>query len=125
MAVLTRAPEEDTRHFLERLFAAEHTPLPDDADFRDVFQGRLIASLNSPLAVVGGEALPAGAIVAYPLADIAAGRPAAPELVMAPSKSQAIEEVQASDNVLWIKALDDVSGKLFALARQANGTWAR
>ena len=30
-------------------------------------------------------------------------------------KTQAIEEVSATDNVLWIKALDDVSGKLFAL----------
>ena len=99
------------------------TPLPDDADFRDVFRGKLIASLNSPLAVAGGETLPAGAIVAYPLADIAAGRPAAPELVMAPSKSQAIEEVAASDNFLWVKALDDVSGKLFALAPGDDDAW--
>ncbi len=37
------------------------------------------------------------------------------ELVMAPTAKQAIEEVSASDNVLWVKALDDVSGKLFAL----------
>jgi prolyl oligopeptidase len=44
---------------------------------------------------------------------------------MAPSASQSIEQVASSDHVLWIKALDDVSGKLFALARQANGTWAR
>ena len=39
-------------------------------------------------------------------------------------KSQAIEEVAASDNVLWVKALDDVSGKLFALRRQADGSWS-
>jgi prolyl oligopeptidase len=43
-------------------------------------------------------------------------------LVMAPSKSQAIEQVSASDNVLWIKALDDVSGKLFALTRGATAS---
>ncbi|PWG01451.1 prolyl oligopeptidase family serine peptidase [Sphingosinicella humi] len=100
------------------------TPLPEDADFRDVFDGRLIASLNSPLTA-GSETLPAGAIVAYSLADIAAGRPAAPELVMAPSESQAIEEVAASDNVLWVKALDDVSGKLFALTLGEDGSWNR
>jgi prolyl oligopeptidase len=94
-------------------------PMPDTADFNDVFQGRLIATLNHPL----GE-LPAGAIVAYSLADIAAGRPAPPELVMAPSASQAIEEVAATDHVLWVKALDDVSGKLFALTRGQDGRWA-
>jgi prolyl oligopeptidase len=44
---------------------------------------------------------------------------------MAPSKSQAIEQVSASDTILWVKALDDVSGKLFALRRAADGTWTQ
>ena len=42
---------------------------------------------------------------------------------MAPTKSQAIEEDAASDSVLWVKALDDVSGKLFALTRGSDGRW--
>jgi prolyl oligopeptidase len=95
------------------------TPLPETADYQDVIGGRLIAKLNAPLGT-----LPAGSVVSYSLRSIAAGQAAAPELVMAPSKSQAIEEVSASDNVLWIKALDDVSGKLFALTRGSNGRWA-
>jgi prolyl oligopeptidase len=95
------------------------TPLPETADYQDVIGGRMIAKLNAPLGDI-----PAGAVIAYPLAEIAAGRSPAPELVMAPSKSQAIEEVSASDNVLWVKALDDVSGKLFALTRGADGKWA-
>jgi len=99
-------------------------PVPADADFRDVLGGRMIVSLNSPLNA-GGRTFPAGAVVAWPLADIAAGRSPAPELVMAPTPSQAIEEVTASENVLWVKALDDVSGKLFALRRAANGVWSR
>ena len=98
-------------------------PIPADADFRDVLGGRMIVSLNSPLAA-GRLSFPAGAVVAWPLADIAAGRAAAPELVMAPSPSQSIEEVTASENVLWVKALDDVSGKLFALRRGPAG-WTR
>jgi prolyl oligopeptidase len=93
-------------------------PLPDTANYQDVIGGRLIAKLNQPLG-----AIPAGAVVAYSLADIEAGREAAPELVMAPTRTQAIEEVAATDNVLWIKALDDVSGKLFALSRGADGRW--
>jgi prolyl oligopeptidase len=96
------------------------TPLPEDAEFQDVLAGRLIAKLQTPLGK-----LPEGAVIAYTLADIAAGRPTTPELVMAPSKSQAIEEVAASDGVLWVKALDDVSGKLFALRRGGSGGWAR
>jgi prolyl oligopeptidase len=54
-----------------------------------------------------------------------AGKKPAPTLVMAPTARQAIEEVGSTDHVLWIKALDDVSGKLFALRRQPNGNWSR
>jgi prolyl oligopeptidase len=93
-------------------------PLPETASYRDVIGGRLIFLLNEPL-----ERFPAGSLVAVSLADLAAGRAAAPELVMAPTRSQAIEDVAASDNVLWVKALDDVSGRLFALRRAPDGRW--
>ena len=95
------------------------TPLPDTANYQDVIGGRLIAILNARLGN-----FPEGAIVSYSLADIAAGRPTQPELVMAPTEKQAIEEVAASDHVLWVKALDDVSGKLFALTLGADGKWS-
>lgn len=93
-------------------------PLPDTASYRDIIGGQLVFLLNDPL---GG--LKAGSLVAVSLADVAAGRQVTPELVMAPSQSQAIEEVSASDNVLWVKALDDVSGRLFALRRGGDGRW--
>jgi prolyl oligopeptidase len=99
-------------------------PLPEDAEFEDIIGGRLIAKLQSPTTSVG-RTLPEGAIVSYELAAIRDGRAAEPRLVMAPTKSQAIEEVAASDNVLWVKALDDVSGKLFALRPGADGGWSR
>jgi prolyl oligopeptidase len=95
-------------------------PIPETATFRTIIGGQLILSLVDPL----GPFKP-GSLVAFDVAAMLAGRKPAPQLVMAPSASQAIEEVASSDNVLWVKALDDVSGKLFALARQANGTWAR
>lgn len=99
---------------------AVKTPLPETADYRAVLGGRLIAFFNA-----AAEGIPAGSIASYSLADIAAGRAVVPELVMAPTRSQAIEEVTASDNVLWVKALDDVSGKLFALRREPNGRWSQ
>jgi prolyl oligopeptidase len=94
--------------------------VPQTAEYQDVVSGQAIYTLVEPLG-----AFRPGSVVAFDIAAMLAGQKPAPTLVMAPSKSQAIEEVQASDNVLWIKALDDVSGKLFALARQANGSWAR
>ncbi|MGZ8998547.1 MAG: prolyl oligopeptidase family serine peptidase, partial [Allosphingosinicella sp.] len=85
-------------------------PLPTDATIRDVSAGRVIAQLNSSLNLGGDRSLPVGSLVALSLEDIAAGRAAEPELVMAPTQRQAIEEVSASGDVLWVKALEDVSG---------------
>jgi prolyl oligopeptidase len=45
--------------------------------------------------------------------------------VMVPTKRQSIEQVGASKSVLWVKLLDDVSGKLVALTRQADGRWTQ
>ncbi len=92
--------------------------------------------LPLPIMIIGGQAIiflnkPAdgfgeGSLVALSLADAAAGRPAKMAAVMAPTKAQAIEEVSATDNILWVKALDDVEGKLFALRRDpASGTWTQ
>jgi prolyl oligopeptidase len=93
-------------------------PVQADAELQDVIGGRLIVKLQTRLGRFGE-----GTLVAYPLDRIAAGEPAPPSLVMAPSATQAIEEVAASRGILWIKALDNVSGKLFALAPQPNGVW--
>ncbi len=37
---------------------------------------------------------------------------------------QAVEEVSASKSLLWVKLLDDVSGRLLALRRDAGGRWS-
>ena len=93
-------------------------PIPETANFNGVISGQAIATLVESLG-----AFQPGSVVAYDIRQMLAGQKPAPVLVMAPTKSQAIEEVSASDNVLWIKALDDVSGKLFALRRQSDGSW--
>jgi prolyl oligopeptidase len=94
-------------------------PIPETASFDAVVSGQAIATLVEPLG-----AFRPGTVVAYDIQQMLAGRKPMPVLVMAPSKTQAIEEVAASDHVLWIKALDDVSGKLFAYSRQPDGRWA-
>jgi len=96
------------------------TPIPQTADFHGVIGGRVVVFLNQALGDI-----PAGSLVDYALADIMAGREAKPELVLSPSASQAIEQVETTDHVLWVKMLDDVSGKLVAMRRDAaTGRWS-
>ena len=95
------------------------TPLPDDADIEDVLDGRVIASLKTPW-----QGRPAGALVAYSIPDLLAGRTPAIETVFVPNVHQAVEQVSASRSKLWVKYLDDVSGRLAALTRAPDGTWS-
>lgn len=95
--------------------------IPDTADLRAVIDGQAIIFLNEAFAD-----FPAGSLLALPLDTMARGDQVPFVPVMTPTKSQAIENVAASKNVLWVKALDDVEGKLFALRRdQPHGRWSQ
>ncbi len=100
------------------------SPIPNDADIEDVLDGRAIVRLQTDWST-GGTTYKGGSLVAYPIAPLLAGRPAPVETVFAPSGTQAIEQVSAADTKLYIKLLDNVSGKLVALTRQPNGQWAQ
>lgn len=131
VAVNTFAPTDATRRwpmiviskgdylndYLVRRPDGRFAPLgvPDTADVLGVMDGRAILRLNKP-----AYGQPAGAIVAYAMN----GARIMPELILAPGETQAIEEVQATDKVLWVKLLDDVSGKLVALTR-GDGGWTQ
>jgi prolyl oligopeptidase len=95
------------------------TPLPDDAQIEDVIDGRVIASLKSPWL---GRA--AGDLVAYSIPDLISGKAPAIETVFVPNAHQAVEDVSASKSRVWVKYLDDVSGRLAAFARAADGAWS-
>jgi prolyl oligopeptidase len=99
-------------------------PLPEDAEFEAVLGGQLVAKLNSARTTAGGAAKP-GMLVAWSLADVLAGRTAEPSIVYKPSGTQAIEQVASSENKLWVKVLDDVSGKLIELTPGKAGWSAR
>ena len=95
------------------------SPLPDDANLIDVIDGRMIGSLKS-----SWEGHPAGALVAYSIPHLLAGKQPTIETVFVPNEHQAVEEVSASQSKLWVKYLDDVSGRLTALTRAPDGTWS-
>lgn len=99
-------------------------PLPEDAEFEAVLNGLVIAKLNSALETTGGTEQP-GALVAWSLQSVLDGSDPAPFAVFRPSDTQAIEEVAASETKLWVKVLDDVSGKLIELSPAQSGWTAR
>ena len=97
------------------------TIVPDTASVRDVIDGQLVIFLNQDWANI-----PAGSLVSLSLAAMSADRQVPIITAMTPTKAQAIESVSATDNILWVKALDDVEGKLFALRRdRATGNWSQ
>ncbi len=97
------------------------TIIPETASVRDVIDGQLIIFLNKEWAGIA-----AGSLVSLSLADMSADRQVPIITAMTPTKAQAIENVSATDNILWVKALDDVEGKLFALRRDpASGQWSQ
>ncbi|QCB54471.1 S9 family peptidase [Sphingopyxis sp. PAMC25046] len=97
------------------------TIIPDTASIRDIVDGQLVIFLNQDWANI-----PAGSLVSLSIADMSADRKVPIVTAMTPTKAQAIENVAATDNILWVKALDDVEGKFFALRRDpATGTWSQ
>ncbi|WP_454886799.1 prolyl oligopeptidase family serine peptidase [Sphingomonas oryzagri] len=95
------------------------TPLPDDADINDVIGGRAIATLKSDW-----QGHKAGSVVAYSIPDVLAGKIPAIETVFEPNAHQAVESVGSSRSLVWVKLLDDVSGRLVALKRSDAGKWS-
>ncbi len=96
------------------------SPLPTDANVETVLDGRLFATLQSDW-----RGIPAGAVVAYSIGEVLAGRDPRVERVFVPTETQAVEQVGSGQSVLWVKLLDDVSGKLVALTRGADGRWSQ
>ncbi|MFW2350791.1 prolyl oligopeptidase family serine peptidase [Qipengyuania sp.] len=95
-------------------------PLPEDAEFEAVLGGFVIAKLNSELETADGAEQP-GALLAWSLDDVLRGVESAPLTIFRPSETQAVEQVAASETKLWVKVLDDVSGKLIELSPASSG----
>ena len=98
------------------------SPLPEDAEHR-----RCARRPRRRLAQDAVAGPSAGTLVAYSIPDLLAGKAPAIETVFVPNEHQAVEEVSASKSKLWVKYLEDVSGRLTALAghRTAHGAAAR
>ncbi len=97
-------------------------PLPDDADFKALANGYVVALLRSDWQD-GDRLLKAGSLVAYAIDPLLQGQPSAVELVYETQARQAVRDVAAAGQTLYVSLMDNVSGRLLALSRDAVGNW--
>ncbi len=109
-------------HHLMADWSLAPSPLPADADFRfianlgDGAGPRAFALLRSDF-----DGIPAGSLVTYTVPNARA--PGRVERVFTPSATQAIRDVQATGQAVYVHLLDNVAARLVRLAPTATG-WA-
>ncbi|MFQ5562011.1 MAG: prolyl oligopeptidase family protein, partial [Parvularculaceae bacterium] len=123
--------EDDTTHiFVQRavtFFETEYyyaraagelrqIPVPLNADFQGVLDGRAIFLLREPWDYWGGT-YKQGALVAFDLSDGGA------ELVFEAGASQSIEDVEIGESNIIVQYLENVSGKAARFSRTRKGEW--
>jgi prolyl oligopeptidase len=95
------------------------SPLPKDADFRFIANlgdgPRAYALLRSDF-----QGIPKGSLVSYAVPNV--GTLGAVERVFTPSPTQALDDVEATGEALYLNLLDNVSGRLVRLTRN-SGQW--
>ncbi len=95
--------------------SVREVPIPHSASFSEMFGSKAVLTLHEDW----GD-YPAGSLVAYDAARFANDGTFGIEPVFTPSASQAIEDVEAGADRLYLSLLDDVSGKLLALDSNWN-----
>ena len=95
--------------------STEELPLPQSAELRGYFDGRILASLRDPW-FVSGATIPAGALIAWPVGgkDV--------ETVWTPDERQSLQGVSATRSGLYLGTLENVQGVLLR-ARPEGGAW--
>jgi len=92
-------------------------PLPESAELRGWYDGRLLASLRQPWTVAGAT-IPAGALIAWPVG----AAPSAVETVWTPTDATSLQATIGARSALYLSTLDDVQGVLLR-ARRKGTRW--
>ncbi len=92
------------------------SPLPADADVKGINNGRVFAVLRSDF-----QNLPKGALVAYEIDPLLQTGTTNIELVFAPAGRAAISSISIANPSVYVSVLDNVTGKLFAVRKAADG----
>jgi prolyl oligopeptidase len=116
--------DESLTFFTSRRFVLDadgsktELPLPQSAELRGFFDGRLLLSLRDAWDV-NGATIPAGALVAWPLGQDAS----ALETVWTPDERQSLQSLATTRDGLYLSALENVQGLLLR-ARRGGKTWS-
>lgn len=93
-------------------------PVPNDLDFRGVFDGNLLGVLRSDWTI-SGKTFPEGSLIAYPLTVT----PSEPEIVYAPDHNSAFSELSPAKDYLYLTVLENVKGQVLRLTHTVTGGW--
>jgi len=96
--------------------------LPDDAEFQELFLGRLLVSLRSEWTA-GGTTYPPDALISIELEEFLAGSRKF-EILFQPGKRRSLSQVARTRTRLLLTMLDNVRSSLVELQLSANG-WRR
>jgi len=99
--------------------------LPAKAELQGLVAGRLLIELKENWAA-GAATLPAGALVSVNLAELKLD-PAHPKpvLVYAPGDRESLEEVATTKSRAIVVTYENVRGRAYVYAPQADGSWSR
>jgi prolyl oligopeptidase len=117
VVLLSRAPTFFTAEYslLGDDGSLTRVPLPESAELRGWYDGRLLASLREAWSV-GGSTIPAGTLVAWPV-----GAPAASvETVWTPDERSSLESAATARGALYLSTLENVQGVLLRARRDAR-----
>ncbi len=103
-------------------YGVQRLALPETADVIDGFRGRLVVRLQDDWAA-GGRTLRAGSVILVEPSSLressASGAPAV-EVLVEPSASQVVEEVEVTDAAILVSMLDNVRGRLYRFTPQST-----
>jgi len=124
-AFVTRVPSFFTEEtfFLAGPDKLQKVPFPEDADFKGVFDGKLIAEMRANWDVQGNR-FAAGTLVAIDMqASLEAGAPVDPENVLVPDASTAIKSTSIGRDAIYVSLMEDVDGVFLELRPGADDDW--
>ncbi len=114
-----------SRNYVVNGDALVSVPIPDHAQVRGTFAGRLLfAPREGWKRSEGGETYPAGALLAMPLAAVVAGNPAPPiTTIYTPDDRTSIEGISTTKDALYVTLIRNVKGEVLRYAPPTGDRW--
>lgn len=98
---------------------AQRLALPEDIDWRGMFDDQILALTRSPWTT-GGTTHAAGALVAVPFANLLEGDFSGAKTLVEPTPTRAIRGVSVTRTNLYVSVMDNVRMQLVRVSRDGN-----